>query len=124
MRYYDVDGDGSVGYEEFINGLKEPLSERRLAMVKKAFSRFDKDGSGSINVAEIAGIYDVSCNPEFIEGRKSKEQILADFLNQFDGSRGNNDGVVTWEEWQEYYAELSMSTPSDEYFVRMMEQTW
>jgi Ca2+-binding EF-hand superfamily protein len=81
MRYYDVDGDGSVGYEEFINGLKEPLSERRLAMVKKAFSRFDKDGSGSINVAEIAGIYDVSCNPEFIEGRKSKEQILADFLN-------------------------------------------
>jgi Ca2+-binding EF-hand superfamily protein len=124
MRYYDVDGDGSVGYEEFISGLKEPLSERRLAMVKKAFSRFDKDGSGTINVAEIAGIYDVSCNPEFVEGRKSKEQILADFLNQFDGSRGNNDGAVTWEEWQEYYAELSMSTPSDEYFVRMMEQTW
>jgi len=66
----------------------------------------------------------VSCNPEFVEGRKTKEQILADFLNQFDGSRGNNDGVVTWDEWQEYYAELSMSTPSDEYFVRMMEQTW
>lgn len=124
MRYYDVDGDGSVGYEEFISGLKEPLTERRLAMVKKAFSRFDMDNSGEIKVGEIAGIYDVSCNPEFVEGRKSKEQILADFLNQFDGSRGNNDGVVTWDEWQEYYAELSMSTPSDEYFVRMMEQTW
>ena len=37
MRYYDIDGDGNVSYEEFINGLKEPLSERRLAMVKKAF---------------------------------------------------------------------------------------
>lgn len=124
MRYYDIDGDGNVSYDEFINGLKEPLSERRLNMVKKAFSRFDRDNSGSIQVSEIAGIYDVSCNPEFIEGRKTKEQILADFLNQFDGSRGNNDGVVTWDEWQEYYAELSMSTPSDEYFVRMMEQTW
>jgi len=50
MRYYDVDGDGNVSYEEFINGLKEPLSERRLAMVKKAFSRFDLDNSGAIQV--------------------------------------------------------------------------
>ena len=37
---------------------------------------------------------------------------------------GNNDGVVTWEEFYDYYADLSMSTPSDEYFVRMMESTW
>jgi len=37
VKYYDVDGDGSITYDEFISGLKEPLSERRLAMVTKAF---------------------------------------------------------------------------------------
>lgn len=45
-------------------------------------------------------------------------------MNNFDGARGNNDGVVTWEEFCEYYQDLSISIPSDEYFVRMMESTW
>ena len=84
----------------------------------------DKDGSGKVTVSDIAGIYNVSMNAEFLEGRKTKEEILAEFLNGFDGARGNNDGIITWEEFYDYYADLSMSTPSDEYFVRMMESTW
>jgi Ca2+-binding EF-hand superfamily protein len=46
MKYYDVNGDGSISFEEFLNGLKDQLSERRLNMVKKAFARMDRDGSG------------------------------------------------------------------------------
>jgi hypothetical protein len=73
---------------------------------------------------EVCNIYDVSMNPEFIEGRKTKEQILTDFLSNFEGSRGNRDGIITTEEFFDYYTDLSMSTPSDEYFVRMMESSW
>lgn len=63
-------------------------------------------------------------NPEFLEGRKTRDDILGDFLNNFDGAKGNNDGKVTMNEFTDYYTDLSMSTPSDEYFVRMMESTW
>ena len=93
-------------------------------MVNKAFAMMDRDGSGVINIQDIGSIYDVSMNPEFLEGRKTREEILADFLNNFDGARGNNDGQVSKAEWDDYYTDLSMSTPSDEYFVRMMESTW
>lgn len=93
-------------------------------MVEKAFAMLEKNGDGKLTIDDIAGIYDVSMNPEFLEGRKTREEILADFLNNFDGPRGNNDGVVTWQEFVDYYTDLSMSTPSDEYFVRMMESTW
>ena len=65
-----------------------------------------------------------SLNPEFLEGRKTKDEILTDFLSNFEGARGNGDGRVTWAEFYDYYSDLSMSTPSDEYFVRMMESTW
>lgn len=124
MKFYDVDGDGNISYDEFLSGLREELSERRVNMVKKAFAVLDTDKSGEIRVNDIDGIYDVSMNPEFLEGKKSKTEILAEFLNNFDGARGNNDGVVTWNEFYDYYSDLSMSTPSDEYFVRMMESTW
>jgi hypothetical protein len=31
---------------------------------------------------------------------------------------------VTLDEWIDYYTDLSMSIPTDEYFVAMMESTW
>jgi Ca2+-binding EF-hand superfamily protein len=124
MKYYDVDQDGFINYQEFMSGLKDELSERRVKMVRKAFEMLDKDGSGKVTVSDIESIYDVSKHPEFLERRKSKQEILGEFLNQFDGVRGNNDGTVTWEEFVDYYSDMSMSIPSDEYFVRMMESTW
>ena len=55
----------------------------------------DKDGSGNIDIHDIAGIYDVSMNPEFLEGRKTRDEILTDFLSNFEGAKGNGDGKVT-----------------------------
>lgn len=124
MKYYDVDGDGQINLEEFLRGLRDPLTERREAMVWRAFALMDRDGSGQIDAKDIGHLYDVSQHREFIEGTKTKDEILADFLNSFDGCRGNNDGKVSKEEWFEYYTDLSVSIPSDDYFVQMMESTW
>ena len=124
-KFYHQDRQRIVSINHAPNlNFRDELTERRRAMVNKAFAMLDRDGIGQINIQDIAGIYDVSMNPEFLEGRKSREEILQDFLNNFDGAKGNNDGVVTMQEWTDYYTDLSMSTPSDEYFVRMMESTW
>jgi len=37
MKFFDTNGDGNIGYEEFIRGLRVPLTARREAMVKQAF---------------------------------------------------------------------------------------
>lgn len=66
-----------------------------MVMVNKAFQMMDTDNSGVLTISDISGIYDVSMNPEFLEGRKTRDEILGDFLNNFDGARGNNDGVVS-----------------------------
>jgi Ca2+-binding EF-hand superfamily protein len=93
-------------------------------MVEKVFLSLDRDGSGQINLADVVKIYDVSMNHEFIEGKKTREQILTEFLSGFEGARGNKDGVITKEEFVDYYTDLSMNIPSDEYFVRMLESVW
>jgi Ca2+-binding EF-hand superfamily protein len=33
MKYYDVNGDGVISYDEFVNGLREPLNERCAKIV-------------------------------------------------------------------------------------------
>ena len=107
-----------------MRGLRDQLTERREAIVWRAFCLMDMDGSGKIEAKDVQHLYDVSQHREFIEGTKSKDEIMSDFLNSFDGVQGNNDGIITKDEWFEYYTDLSVSIPSDDYFVQMMESTW
>ena len=65
-------------------------------MVEKVFKRLDRDGSGVINLADVVQIYDVSMNPEFIELKKTKDQILNELLMNFEGAKANRDGTVTF----------------------------
>jgi Ca2+-binding EF-hand superfamily protein len=54
----------------------------------------------------------------------TKEEILEQFLNSFDGRHGNNDGIVSKAEWTDYYGEIAQFTPSEDYFIQMMESVW
>lgn len=76
IKFYDIDGDGNIGYEEFIRGLRDPLSERRKNMVEKAFATVNRTHSGTISISDIDAIYDVSQNKDFIEGKKTRNEIL------------------------------------------------
>jgi len=60
MKHYDIDNDGNVSFEEFLRGLRDELSNRKKAMVEKAFVLMDKDNSGKINIQDIVQLYDVS----------------------------------------------------------------
>jgi Ca2+-binding EF-hand superfamily protein len=45
-------------------------------------------------------------------------------MNSFEGKHGNRDGVITLDEFIDYYSDVSQSIPSDEMFIAMMEQSW
>ena len=45
-------------------------------------------------------------------------------MSGFEGVKGNRDGTITWEEFCDYYTDLSMSVTDDLYFVSMMESVW
>lgn len=55
-------------------------------------------------------------------GKKTEQQVLRDFLDTFDG--GVKDGVVHLDEFIRYYADVSASIDTDEYFVAMMDSAW
>jgi len=123
MKHFDLDGDRKVSCDEFLCTLREELNQRRQEMVKRCFDVMDRDQSGNINSVDLRGVYCAKEHPEVISGKKTEDQVLQEFLNQFDGTQGNNDGNVTWKEWNAYYEELSMGIPNDDYFVEMLSST-
>lgn len=78
----------------------------------------DKDGSGQVTIDDIRIAYDVSFHPEFQSGRKTKDEILAEFMTVWETHK--LDHIVTIEEFEDYYKDISASIDSDDYFELMI----
>ncbi len=121
MAYFDRDGDRSVSVTEFLRGIRGRLPRCRVKLIRQAFSLLDKTADGTITVDDLVAAYDASQHPEVIQGGMTEEQVLGDFLNLWDKSR---DGVVTWEEFLDYYKDISVGIDRDDYFELMMRNAW
>jgi methyltransferase-like protein len=89
----------------------------------------DKDGNGYLDINDIRGTYSALSHPDVRSGKKTEQQVLHEFLETFEIShniRNNNapDHIVTREEFDEYYANVSASIDTDEYFAAMMTAAW
>ena len=123
FAHFDVDGSGSVSFEEFVQGMRDPLTPRRLALVHQAFKQIDKDGNGVLEPADVVGAYDASKHPEVIAGRMTPDQVLQEFLETFDVG-GEVDGKVTKEEFVNYYTNVGANIDDDDYFELMIRNAW
>ena len=111
---------------------REPLNERRAQIISKVYNVMDQDQSGKVTVADIGTprsdraekTYSVESHKDFIAGKKTKAELLQEFLSGFEGLQGNKDGVITKEEFFDYYTDLSMVIASDDYFIAMIESAW
>lgn len=119
---FDKDGNGVVDFDEFLTSLRPPMSQHRKNLIMKAFSKLDKTHDGVITTEDLKGVYNVKHHPKFLNGEFSEDQCLRLFLDSFDSDQ--KDGVVTKEEFLNYYSGVSASIDSDAYFDLMMRSAW
>lgn len=105
------------------------MNPARKKIVMQAFKKLDKDGGGWIDISDIRGVYNCAKHPDVIAGKKTEDQILGEFLETFETAHSmrNNDApnhVVTKEEFEEYYNNISASIEDDAYFTTMMNNAW
>lgn len=129
FRIFDKDGSGSIDYEEFLRVIRGSMNQFRQNIALRAFDKLDKDRSGVIELSDIKGVYNASKHPDVIQGKKTEDEILFEFLDTFEAHHSPNvddarDGRVSKAEWIEYYNNVSMSIDDDRYFEVMMTNAW
>ena len=81
---FDTNRDGTLNIDEFLYAIRGELNDFRKALVEKAFRKIDKDSSGLIEYDDIKDIYNATKHPDVIQGRKTEQQILMEFLETFE----------------------------------------
>ena len=65
---------------------------------------------------------DFSKDPEVAAGKKTAAMAAKEFMKQWD--RHESDGLVTLDEFEDYYKEISAAIDGDDYFELMIRNAW
>lgn len=106
------------------------MNQNRVALVQRAYGKLDKNGNGVVELEDIKNIYNAKHHPDVKLGKKTEEEVLIEFIDTFEmhysllhpGVRG--DKVISFDEFVEYYNNVSMSIEDDRYFELMMTNAW
>jgi Ca2+-binding EF-hand superfamily protein len=81
---FDVNRDGTLNIDEFLMAVRGELNDFRRALIEKAFRCLDRDGNGYLEIDDIRDKYNASKHPDVIQGKKTENQVLMDFLETFE----------------------------------------
>lgn len=118
IKHFDKDNSGTVNFDEFLVALRGDLNENRISFIRQAYQKLDINGDGKVTLDDIARIYDVSQHPDVMSSKKTPEEAYREFMSLWDTQVA--DGIVTLDEFCQYYRDVSASIDTDEYFGVMM----
>lgn len=93
IKSVDLDGNGSIDYNEFLNFATQKDKILNQNNLKLAFQSFDSDGNGTLSYDEIEKIFKKGNKNWGAEEKKMLEKLLND-------ADKNGDGEISFSEFQ------------------------
>jgi len=125
----DIDGNQTIDFNEFLRVVVGDMSAMRENLVQKAFRVLDFNKDGAVDLQEIKMRYNADQHPEVRSGKKTADEVLYEFMETFEAhhnlkDKSRYDGKITYEEFLEYYQNISCNIDNDNYFDLMMTNAW
>ena len=134
FNYFDKEGNGYIKYEVFLNELCNNLNQFRKDILKQVFNKLDEKEKGFITVGIIRHEYNPKGNPLVRQGKRNEDEILAEFLDvleyHFNLLIEKNEDIdvneleVDFEEFCNFYKNISLCIEDDKYFEIMVLSEW
>jgi len=131
FKLYDRQNTGEISYDNLVNELLGKFGESRRTLVNNAFNKLDVARKGVVNMNIIRNGFNAKSHPDVINGKRTDQEVLAEFLDNFDyhfnllnQGRNPEDEEVTNQEFIDFYRYISAGIEDDNYFKKMITGVW
>ena len=120
-----------IKYDNLLKSIIGKMSIKRQLLVKKVFDSFEKDNEGKIMTSDIKSKFNYKKHPDVLNGKNTPNEIYSDFLDFLETFREYNDNLkggysfnMSFEEFLDFYNEISMCIEDDDYFEYLLVNCW
>ena len=71
---------------------------------------------------DIAQQFDASQHPDVVQGLRQEGDLYMEFMSLWDTQV--KDGIITFEEFSDYYRDVSSAIETDEEFEKVLQAIW
>jgi hypothetical protein len=122
---FDHNQNKVISVDEFILNVRGSLPAVRLQLIEQAFQKVDRALAGSVDIRDLKKAYVAANHPVVLDGRMTEYQAKLDFCDSFDKNHPQEAGfVVTFDEFADYYTNVSAVVASDHEFSALIRGTW
>ena len=127
---FDPNKTGKINYDDFIKGLIGNISPRRDYLIKRIFNVIS-NGKNELSINDLKNNYNASRDPEWVARKKTKEEIINDFIDnlqiflEYNSHLSKaNSGYMNFEDFYKFYSQISMGISDNNYFEYLVNNVW
>ena len=125
---FDTNKNGEMNYEEFISAFIGEMCERRKRLITILFETFDKDKKGFVDLDEMRNAYCATNHPDVICGKKTEDEILAEYLDNLQyhfsllkSEKDQENNQINLDEFMAFFNNISAGIEDDDYFENVIK---
>lgn len=130
---YHLDGPHAreINYADLYVGIRGELSQMRRKIIRAAFRKLDLQGTGKVRLRDAVRKFDARRHPKVLAGQQIAAHVAHEFAEYFDSaalperlSHSPDRIMITYEDFEDYYAHIGATIESDDHFVMLVANTF
>jgi hypothetical protein len=122
FQLFDPENHGVIDYRNFVDALNTPISAKRGKLVEKHYNHIQAKLGKDVRMETLVTAFDASRHSDVIARKATEKEIFRVFLSGWEDKKPEDP--VSFDEFLEYYTDVSTTIDKDETFEGLINTTW